>query len=97
MTTTRTQTELAAWNEELGRRYRDWESEICDLRLRGIVLEAFFAETIRETRGAPKFGHNVTIVLGQEQIDALEFLISQQQTQVLNLHRRFYADLEGEQ
>jgi hypothetical protein len=95
MTATRTQTELAAWNEELGRRYRDWESDICDPRLRGIVLEAFFAETIRETKGAPKFGDNVTIILGQEQIDAMEYLINQQQTQILALHRRFYADVEG--
>ena len=95
MTAARTQTELAAWNEELGRRYREWESDICDLRLRGIVLEAFFSQTISETRGAPKFGDNVTIVLGQEQIDALEFLINQQQTQIMSLHRRFYADVEG--
>ena len=97
MTAARTQTELAAWDEELGRRYRECESDICDLRLRGIVLEAFFSETIRETEGAPKFGQNVTIVLTREQIEALEFLISQQQTQVLSLHRRFYADVEGGQ
>ncbi len=97
MTAARTPTELAAWNEELGRRYRECESDICDLRLRGIVLEAFFSETIRETEGAPKFGKNVTIVLTREQIEALDFLISQQQTQVLSLHRRFYADVEGEQ
>ncbi|MEE7489424.1 hypothetical protein [Methylobacterium oryzae] len=97
MTAARTQTELAAWNEELGRRYRECESDICDLRLRGIVLEAFFSETIRETEGAPKFGKNVTIILTREQIEALDFLISQQQTQVLSLHRRFYADVEGAQ
>ncbi|KQS65951.1 hypothetical protein ASG32_30940 [Methylobacterium sp. Leaf361] len=97
MTAARTQTEIAAWNEELGRRYRECESDICDLRLRGIVLEAFFSETIRETEGAPKFGKNVTIILTREQIEALEFLISQQQTQVLALHRRFYADVEDEQ
>ncbi|MGU3543671.1 hypothetical protein [Methylobacterium sp. A52T] len=97
MTATRTPTELAAWNEELGKRYRECESDICDLRLRGIVLEAFFSETIRETEGAPKFGKNVTIILTREQIEALDFLISQQQTQVLSLHRRFYADVEGEQ
>ncbi|SFT24749.1 hypothetical protein [Methylobacterium sp. yr668] len=97
MTAARTPTELATWNEELGRRYRECESDICDLRLRGIVLEAFFSETIRETEGAPKFGKNVTIVLTREQIEALDFLISQQQTQVLSLHRRFYADVEGGQ
>lgn len=97
MTAARTPTELAAWNEELGRRYRECESDICGLRLRGIVLEAFFSETIRETDGAPKFGKNVTIILTREQIEALEFLISQQQTQVLSLHRRFYADVEGGQ
>ncbi|WP_020092308.1 hypothetical protein [Methylobacterium sp. 285MFTsu5.1] len=97
MTAARTQTELDAWNEELGKRYRECEGDICDLRLRGIVLEAFFSETIRETEGAPKFGKNVTIVLTREQIEALDFLISQQQTQVLALHRRFYADVEGAQ
>lgn len=97
MTAARTQTELAAWHEELGKRYCDWESDICDLRLRGVVLEAFFRETIRETEGAPKFGDGVTIILTREEIEALEFLISQQQTQVLGLHRRFFADVEGAQ
>lgn len=92
-----THAERAAWNEELGRRYRECESDICDLRLRGIVLEAFFRETIRETKGAPKFGDGVTIILTREEIEALEFLISKQQTQILSLHRRFYADVEGGQ
>ncbi|MGX9982941.1 hypothetical protein [Methylobacterium fujisawaense] len=96
MTSARSQAELAAWNEELGKRYRECESDICDLRLRGIVLEALFSETIRETDGAPKFGKNVTIILTREQIEALDFLISQQQTQVLALHRRFYADVESD-
>jgi hypothetical protein len=93
----RTSAELAARNEELGKRYRECESDICDLRLRGIVLEAFFSETIRETEGAPKFGDGVTMILAREEIEALEFLINQQHTQILNLYRRFYADVEGEQ
>jgi len=92
----RTSAEIAAWHEELGKRYRDLESEICDLRLRGIVIEAFFSQTISETVGAPKFGDNVTIILTPEQADALQFLIGEQQTQVLNLHKRFYADMECE-
>ena len=91
----RTSAKSAAWHEELGRRYREIESEICDLRLRGIVIEAFFDETFNETKGAPKFGSNITMVLTQEQVDAMHFLLFQHQTQVLNLYRRFYVDVEG--
>ncbi|MCJ2052335.1 hypothetical protein [Methylobacterium sp. J-070] len=80
----------------MGKRYVDLEDVVCDLRLRGHVIETFLSQTLKESRFAPKFGDNVTIVLLQEQIDALQFLIGEQQTQVLDLHKRFYADTKCE-
>ena len=59
------------------------------------MIEAFLSQTLKETTCAPKFGDTVTIILMQEQIDALHFIIGEQQTQVLSLHKRFYADVEG--